>query len=106
MTNTNRNTGSARGKKDGVDFGGGREAAGKPSPEGTSFVVGVLWNDKDRQPIGLLVQRGFPKMLEADLIPWCVLPGRAKAQVRDLAKYAGMEFQRVTPPDPDQFRLL
>jgi hypothetical protein len=75
------------------------------SPEGASSLLVSVWClSGDPVPVGLLVQT-TGKIPKRHLIPWEVLPGRAKQQAMDLLRYAGVKPGPKPSPDPAQLAL-
>ncbi len=77
----------------------------QPGDSPSSIGVSVHWNRGEPQPIGLIAWVGPLSDRQSHLIPWSVLPGRARSQILDLVKYAGFRFGETQPGDADQLLL-
>jgi hypothetical protein len=71
----------------------------------TSIGLSVEWHKGEPTPIGVLAWVSDGTNRAGDLIPWCVLPGRARGQVLDLCKYAGFDVRPVKPEATGQLSL-
>jgi len=77
----------------------------QPGDSPTSIGVSVHWNRGEPQPIGLIAWTGPLDARVSHLIPWSVLPGRARAQILDLVKYAGFRFEDTPVEASGQLEL-
>ena len=68
----------------------GRAVKDQGGEAASSVSVSVWLRKGERQPEGLIVQGGRLAPGERRLIPWAVLPGRARSQMLDLLKYVGV----------------
>ena len=71
----------------------------------TSIGLVVEWMRGEPAPLGLVAFASDSTNRAGDLIPWCVLPQRARAQILDLIKYAGFDFRPVDPESEGQLPL-
>jgi hypothetical protein len=59
----------------------------------TSIGFSLEWHKGEPSPIGLVAWVSDGKNRAGNLIPWHVLPGRTRAQILHLIKYAGFDME-------------
>jgi hypothetical protein len=75
---------------------GGKVQALAPKGTGPHVRLTLTWHRGDKSPTGVELSTEDGETRTWHLIPWSVLPGRAKAQVRELLRYAGLDLPPTT----------
>jgi len=75
---------------------GGKVQALAPQGSGPHVRLTLTWHRGDPHPLGMSVAAVEADTVTSHHIPWAVLPGRAKAQVRELLRYAGLDLPPAT----------